>query len=280
VNFSLGFQLKYLKFTFRHWLLEEPVRLFGSGRSAIYDVVSTLACDGPKNVWIPGWQCVELIDCLKHIPQVSLHFYELSDDLTPALPMLRNLDPGKDIVIIVDYFANVSGTALNEVIIQTNAPIIIDAVHSWAIAKPSFLSLPNITLVFGFRKLFWKGAGAVVVGGITKKLSLIPRLHPGASPRFPRNISLAPCLGFLSKILLRLHNLSYLDKLASSWPSSRDRGDFSCLKSPVCLSQRFLGSTDRDAEAWTWPDLSEELPTQVLSHAEELRAKYKVVYRP
>ena len=274
MDFKTGYQKGFLKRTREHWLLRSDARLYGSGRAAFLDIAKLLANMGVKRLWIPAWQCCEVMASLNEASSLELHFYEVDADLVPTSATINKLDSEQDALLIVDYFASISESALIRTINGFKGQILLDAVHSWLLSDLS-QSLPGqITLISGFRKLFWKAAGAIVTGRLAKKLQKIPLLSIYAAPDFPRNMSLRPRFGFLSISVLSFLNLSRYDQIAGKWHISGERGCFSALRSPVKLMP-----TKNGVEGWLWPDLWREVPKNLKEHAEYLKQFYRVIWR-
>ena len=274
MDFKTGYQKGFLKRTGEHWLLRSDARLYGSGRAAFLDIANLLSKMGVKRLWIPAWQCVELILSLKTVTSLELHFYEIDDDHVPTSEEIKKLDPELDALLIVDYFASVPEFALLRIFHEFKGQILLDAVHSWQLSDLSGILPANITVISGFRKLFWKAAGAIVTSGLAVKLPAMPCISLAAAPKFPRNLSLRPRFGFLSTSALLLLNLGRYDEIASNWPVHAERGKLFALRSPVGLVP-----TTAEAGGWLWPDLWKKLPVKLLHHAERLRQSNRVKLR-
>lgn len=274
MDFSTGYKKGFLKWTRRHWLLRSEVKLYGSGRAAFLDIARELSNMGVKRLWIPAWQCGELILSLKTVTSLELQFYEIDDDLVPTSADVAKLHAEHDALLIVDYFASVPESALLRIFHEFKGQILLDAVHSWQLSDLSRILPVNITVISGFRKLFWKAAGAIVTSGLAVKLPAMPCISLAAAPKFPRNLSLRPRFGFLSTSVLFLLNLGRYDEIASKWPVHAARGKLFALRSPVGLVP-----TTAEAGGWLWPDLWKKLPVKLLHHAERLRQSNRVKLR-
>jgi hypothetical protein len=274
MDFSTGYKRGFLKWTKRHWLIRSNVKLYGSGRAAFLDIARELSKMGVKRLWIPAWQCGELILSLKTVKSLELHFYEIDHDLVPTSAAVEKLHAQHDALLIVDYFASVPESALLRIFHEFKGQIILDAVHSWQLSDLSHVLPANITVISGFRKLFWKAVGAIVTNGLAVKLPAMPCISLVAAPEFPRNLSLRPRFGFLSTSVLFLLNLDRYDEIASNWAVHAERGKLFALRSPVGL----VPSTT-EAGGWLWPDLWRKLPAKLLDHAERLRQSNRVKLR-
>lgn len=279
MDFSTGYLKRFLRPTLDHWLIRSNVSVYGSGRAAIIDIVKLYVKKGYTNLWMPAWQCSELVIALKLATPIKIKFYEIgAEDLVPTAAALDKMNSETDILLVVDYFASLQDAAFSRTTDRFSGPFIFDAVHSWLQSELASSLPKHVTIVSGFRKLFWKIVGAVVTGGVSQELSCLPGIVTEAAPSFPRNASLSPRFGFLSKPVLSILNLKMLDSISTSWPSDGRRGRFSVLKSPVKLqakanTDKFLGNDCH------WPDLYTDLPADLRSHAEEFKAKFLIVKR-
>ena len=276
MDFNTGYQKGFLQGTSNHWLLRSNVRLYGSGRGAFIDIATHLARRGLRRLWLPAWQCCELIHSLNAIDGLELHFYEIDDVLKPETNVLERLDPNNDVLLLVDYFASLNWDESENIWNRFHGHILLDAVHSWLSQDLSKVLPSNVTIVSGFRKLFWKIGGALVTGGITSSLPWMPSVLPSAAPGFPRNLSLSPRYGIFTKLILARNNLNKFDEISMKWPSSIHRGPLDGLRSPVKL---LLNSAPAQDKLWSWPDLYEQLSPKLKNHAEKLRYKYRVTSR-
>lgn len=286
MDFNIGYKKAFIRPTLRHWLLSTKVRAYGSGRAAIVDIARYLGQIGIRRLWLPAWQCDELVISLKESGFVDIEFYTLTEDLLPEESFLTGLNPEHDAILMVDFFASVKGDGFNSVLKHFSGIVVLDAVHSWLAADLAPLVRKNVFIVSGVRKLFWKVAGALVTGDLASELPLRPRFIAEAAPNFPRNLSLAPRFGFFTKILLGLLNLKMFDQLAFSWsPQNNDRGIIEALKSPVRLvdrpsmpttNQPINPSSNRE---WEWPHLYSGLPEKQKENALGLKNRFRVVFR-
>ena len=274
MDFNTGYQSGFLNWTREHWLHRAKPRLYGSGRAAFLDLATLLSSMGVKRLWMPAWQCGELMVSLKEVRALELHFYEVDDALVPTIETIQKLDPSLDALLVVDYFASVSGAALLRSISEFKGQILLDAVHSWLLSDVSHILPGQVTVISGFRKLFWKAAGAVVTGQLVSKLPVWPSLTAAAAPGFPRNLSLRPRFGFLSTSALHLLNLARYDEIARKWPVHAARDGLVALRSPVGLA-----AVKDGAEGWLWPDLWKQMPLPLQRHAEQLKQYYRVIHR-
>ena len=278
MDFNTGYQKNFLGRTTSHWLLKSSAKLYGSGRAAFVDSAKYLKHLGIENLWLPAWQCEELVLSLRAAGHLKIRFYELNDDLVPSVDFLRKLDPARDALLLVDYFASIPGEALKLVVSHYRGPILLDAVHSWLLEDLSSKLSDQVTIFSGFRKLFWKIAGAIVTGGFSAALPTFPTLIPEASPGFPRNLTLIPRYGCLSRTLLSLNNLRLYDELALKWPAGEPREILAGLRSPVGLVRSASQLPDGGGE-WHWPDLYQDLPMDLQQHALTLKQKFQVTPR-
>jgi hypothetical protein len=279
VDFNTGYKRGFLCLTLRHWLLYTNVRAYGSGRAAILDILRYLARTGIKRLWMPAWQCDELICAIKKAGIIHIDFYEGDGNFLPKTDFMKSLNPRQDSILLVDYFGSVEGQALSNALNSFNGPIILDAVHSWLLSDLSKSLKDNVFVVSGFRKIFWKIAGALVTGAQTQNLPSYPGLIPNAAPGFPGNSSLAPRYGILTRPLLALQNLAEFDQIAESWgPSNCDRGEFDSLRCPVMLEQisRLSGA---EGVRWEWPNLSQDLGKNEMINALNFKNKFRVISR-
>jgi hypothetical protein len=274
MDFNTGYQRGFLKWTREHWLRRADPRIYGSGRAAFLDLAVALSSMGVKRLWIPAWQCGELMISLQKVHALELRFYEVDDDLVPSSGTIQKLDPNQDALLVVDYFASVGGAALLRSISEFKGQILLDAVHSWLLSDVSRILPGQLTVVSGFRKLFWKAAGAIVTGELVSKLPIWPSLSLAAAPAFPQNLSLRPRFGFLSTSVLLLLNLGRYDEIARKWPIDAARDGLLALRSPVGLA-----AVKDGAEGWLWPDLWKQMPLPLQRHAEQLKQYYRVIQR-
>ena len=278
MDFNTGYQKNFLSKTTGHWLLKSSAKLYGSGRAAFVDSAKYLKHLGIETLWLPAWQCEELVLSLLAAGHLKIRFYELNDDLVPCLDFLRKLDPARDALLLVDYFASIPGDAFKLVVSHYHGPILLDAVHSWLIEDLSSKLPDQVTIFSGFRKLFWKFAGAIVTGGFSAELPTLPTFIPEASPGFPRNLTLSPRDGCLSRTLLSLNNLRRYDELALKWPTDEPRQILAGLRSPVGLV-RSISELPEGSGEWHWPDLHHQLPIELRQHALGLKQKFQVARR-
>lgn len=272
MDFNTGFRKDFLERTNEHWLLNVDARVYGSGRAAFIDAAAYLKKNSFKRLWIPAWQCDELVVALKKANDIDVKFYHLNDDLVPDSNFLLSLSPNEDALLLVDYFASVKEEALKRTLQSYKGPIFFDAVHSWLLNPTLSTAFPELTLFSGFRKLFWKGAGCIVTGGIVKDLADAPALIADAAPHFPRNMTLAPRLGLLSRAFLSRNNLNLYDQIAQNWQTSEGRGVFSALHCPVELVKNAVSRINH--AAWHWPDLYQNLS----SGEQENALKFKQIF--
>jgi hypothetical protein len=280
MDFSLGYSRKFFGLYRGHWLLNTNVRLYGSGRAAFLDVLRALQKKGLKTVWIPTWQCHDLIESLAQVNGVNIKFYHISLDLKPTNIDLNGLDPQSDVIMVVDYFSSCSADQLDFWINNFSGYILYDCVHSWLMADVSKkINRHNIVIVSGFRKLFFKFYGAIVTGEFANSLPALPFLIQHASSQFPRNLTLSIRFGILSKIFLRFVNLVMLDKIASSWRSQSSKSQRQIwfdLVSPMRLNL-IDHSNSQDLKCrWHWPDLYGKLTPMDLKSAESLKNNFIV----
>ncbi len=283
MDFNTGFKKNFVRPTLRHWLLSAKVRAYGSGRAAIVDISRHLSQQGIRRLWLPAWQCDELVVSLKEAGFVEIEFYCLADDLFPERSFLSRLDPEQEALLVVDFFASTKGDDFESILRFFSGFIMLDAVHSWLIADLAASLRDNVFVISGFRKLFWKATGALVTGGFVSLLPVWPALITKAAPNFPRNMSLAPRFGLFTKLLLRIFNLEKFDQLALTWqPQSTDRGILEALRSPVQLieGELLLSRVNQfRGRVWEWPHLYSLLQLKEKENALGFKYHYRVIFR-
>lgn len=277
MDFNLGFSKRLLSWPqWDHWFAKAKPRLYGSGRAAFIDVLSTLVrVHQVKRVWIPNFLCAELPISIRKAVAIDIHVYDVGADLLPLEVPQGGQD---DAIILVDYFASPDGEALESLARNFVGFVLFDCVHSWPAEDLRSSSWPErFVLIGGFRKLFWKCFGAFVMGHVSKDLPLVPCFIRDAAPGFPRNLSLSPRWGILSLVMTRILNYSFLDDVAKSWGTGpgRAKGLLAGLRCPVQISSR--QSAERPLS--DWPDLWKELPPSQLESAEFLKKNHLVCWR-
>lgn len=290
MDFNLGFSIKYLGFNPFNVLKIRNLRAYGSGRAAFIDVILELQKSGHERILMPAWICNELPEAIMRATNIHISFYELTENFMPKFES-ENIRIGKDILVWVDYFGSMDSTVFSRIIDNYKCQIIFDAVHSWCSEKTKLPS--HVTIISGFRKIFFKGVGAFVSGTIASNLPLRPAFIAAASPGFPKNLTLSTRFGvlwavvciFFSQKRLRLA----LDQAIGHGPNPSNRsqlrndGPACFLSCPAQLvdynSLVKLVPSEQKPSFWDWPDLPETLHGRTAENAQLFRKTYKVVLR-
>jgi hypothetical protein len=282
MEYKTGFQREFLKASTLYVRQFLHSRLYGSGRAAFLDILNEFKKQGRHRIWLPAWICRELPEAILRFGGFEICYYRLTDDFRPLIEN-EAVKLNSDVFVLVDYFGCITDTVLQDVTHRTQVPIIIDAVHSWLAGD---VAIPDhVTVISGFRKVFFKGVGCLVTGKICNKLSLLPSFIPPSAPGFPRNLTLATRFGVLGYFVLSFLNFEFMNALCLQWPRRADRNTdlLSNLRCPAKLIDYTLTPRSRDLsrfECCQWPFLPDNLSEQLLLNAVHLKEKYWVQFPP